>query len=558
MRLTDFSIAIVSACFLLLSNCGSDDTPLPGAPDHVSAEALKNHVAILASDELEGRATGTKGYDEAAVYVAQQFRSIGLQPAGAKGSYFQPIVLKKMRVINQSAQVILRGKGKPRLLQYTEDFYYTINPRIPRLEHTAPLVYAGYGVRAPAYGLNSYEGLDVTDKIAVVLAGVPEGLPPEEGAALSSTRRKAADALRAGAVGIAVIYTQKWEKGEPFASRAARAATADLVWLDRDGVPSSTLGDLKLLIRFSPEAGALLFEDAPSSYAQVREAAAAGTPLKGFALPQSLTAGYLLEESSLASANVIARLPANAPSPAADGTGDTTQGVLLTAHLDHLGRGKAVNGDEIYNGAVDNALGVAAIIEAARALAAQPEQRSRDVYFTALTGEEDGLLGARYLARHLPAPPAQIAAVLNIDMPVAFYPLASIQASGETHSNLGTLAGRAAQRYGLTLEDDPMPEEAIFIRSDHYAFVERGIPSLYLNIGVATPAGVAMEGLEQLNSFLTSHYHAPSDEITLPIDWTAAARFADVHVEMLRDLASRPIAISWSADSFFNKPRGSN
>lgn len=541
---------------LLVGSCGEEPpAPPPRAPDHVAPEALKEHVAVLASDALEGRDTGTKGYDEAAVYVAKQMRAKGLQPAGVKGTYFQPIVFKEMRVIADSAQLVVRGQGAPTLLQYAADYYFFINPRSPRIAITAPLVYAGYGVTAPDYGLDSYAGMEMAGKIAVVLSGVPEGLPPEEGAVFSSVSRKAADALQAGAAGVALIYSLKDEKVYPYESRSQRAVdNGSITWIDDAGSAYSSYGDLSAIIRFSPEAGETLFDGAEHSYEAVRKAAFDGEALASFELPVTLSISHILEERSLVSSNVIAKLPANAPA-AADGE-DTPKGaVLLMAHLDHLGIGNAVDGDEIYNGAVDNALGVASILEAASAAAALPQVRGRDLYIAALTSEENGLLGAEYLARHLPMPTADLVAVLNIDMPVAFYPFAAVQASGEVHSSLGALAGQAAKQYGLGLEDDPMPEEAIFVRSDHYAFVERGIPSVYLNIGVTTPEGSEIDGLAELDGFLMTHYHMPSDEITLPIDWQAAARFADVHVEILRTLLTTDIAVEWAEDSFFNQPR---
>lgn len=550
------SIALAAA---LLNSCGEEPpAPPERAPDHVSPDALKEHVAVLASDELLGRDTGSKGYDKAAVYVAKQLRAKGFEPAGVNGTYFQPIVFKDMRVIAESAQLIVRSEGQGTLLQYVDDYYFIINPRSPQLNLTAPLVYAGYGVSAPQYGLDSYADVDMTGKIAVVLSGVPEGLPPEEGAVFSSLTRKAADARDAGAVGLAIIYSPQYEKVYPYEARSQHTAEkGKIAWIDDDGTAFSSYGDLKTIIRFSPEAGATLFAGAKHSYDDVRQAALEGDAIASFDLPTKLTASHILEERSSISSNIIAKLPANAVPD--EGAAPTPKGaVLLIAHLDHLGKGKAVDGDDIYNGAVDNALGAASILEAASAVANLPEVRGREFYVAALTAEEYGLLGAQYLARHLPVDAQEVTAVLNIDMPVAFYPFATVQASGEVHSTLGALAGDAAGRYGLALEDDPMPEEAIFIRSDHYAFVERGIPSLYLNIGVAAAQGSQADGLAELDGFLMKHYHMPSDEITLPIDWQAAARFADVHVEMLRTLLTTDIAVNWADGSFFNQPRAAD
>ncbi|MEO0412276.1 MAG: M20/M25/M40 family metallo-hydrolase [Pseudomonadota bacterium] len=547
---------VALAVFAAMTACGSQ--PVETQENHVTAEALEAHVAVLASDDMDGRAPGTAGYDAAAVYVAEQFQLAGLEPAGIADSYFQPIVFKHIKIMEETANLILRSEAQPLQLQYLDSYYFLLNPQVPVLDVTAPLVFAGYGITAPEQGISSYKGLDVAGKIAVVLMNAPKGLGPEINAVLSSAERKAADAANAGAAGMILVFSKPDDKNYPFVRRASHAKDGAPYWLMPDGRPHSDYAPLSFVARLAPEKGALVFGGAQQSYEDILELVAKGGPIPSFDLKTSVTARYGVSERVTVSSNVLARLPAQPAeegSPAGESDEGLQEAVMLIGHLDHLGRGEPVEGDDIYNGAVDNALGIAAIIEAAKALAATEEPRQRDIYFAALTAEESGLQGSQYLARYLPMPQDALTSVLNIDMPVALYPFASIHASGETHSTLGKFALSAAQKYGLTREDDPMPDEAIFVRSDHYSFVERGIPSIYLQIGVATPDGSATGGLQAFEDFLNAHYHMPSDEIELPIDWQAAALFADVHVEMLRELATTREAIAWTKDSFFNQPR---
>lgn len=548
-------IALVSIAIAGLAACEAER--LPSADRHVSPQDLKRHVDILASDDMDGRAPGTAGFDAAAVYVAEQFQDAGLEPAGASASYFQPIVFKHVTVQAQTAQLILRGEGEPLLLQFLASYIFHPNPAVPVLDITAPLIFAGYGLTAPSQGIDSYAGIDVAGKIVVVLSGVPPGQAHDIQAVLSTTQRKATDAAKAGAAGLIVVPSiSDTPASETFALFAEEARGGRPYWLSPSGDPHSPFGPLAVVARLAPGKAGLVFEGAPFGYDDVLALVEANKPIPSFDLKISATARYALDESVEVSSNVMAKLPARSASREEGAVGPAQrEALLLISHLDHLGRGEMVEGDDLYNGAVDNALGVAMLMETAKALGALDGARGRDIYFAALTAEETGLQGSQYLARHLPMPNDALTAVLNIDMPVALYPFTTIQPSGEDHSNLGAFAAKAAAKYGLAREEDPMPEEAIFVRSDHYSFVERGIPALYLNIGVETPAEAGIDGRAMLKEFLTTHYHQPSDDLDLPIDWDAAALFADVHIELLRDLANTSQAIKWSPGSFFNQPR---
>ncbi|MEM9879926.1 MAG: M28 family peptidase, partial [Pseudomonadota bacterium] len=355
-----------------------------------------------------------------------------------------------------------------------------------------------------------------------------------------------------GARGLALLFDDTKDADWAYAAAVYTAQQPVLSWAENEEIAYAPNGDLQAVIAMAPSAAARMFKGAEQSLADVFKAARAGAPSSGFRLDAALTARNLVQYKPMRSANIIARLDAKeTPIKQINGAElpQVPGALMLVAHLDHLGVGPAINGDVIYNGALDNALGVASLVETAKALAALPAQWPRDVYFAALTGEEAGLIGAEYLVRHLPMP--KLSAVLNIDMPVALYPLATLHASGATHSSLGAVANRAAQGYSLALEADPKPQDAIFIRSDHYAFVKQGIPALYLNIGITDREGDTERGAAALNDFLSSHYHKPSDDLTRPINWQSAATFSDVHVDILRRLAQDTSDVRWTQGSFF-------
>jgi Predicted aminopeptidases len=229
--------------------------------------------------------------------------------------------------------------------------------------------------------------------------------------------------------------------------------------------------------------------------------------------------------------------------------------IVFTAHLDHVGIGREVNGDTIYNGAVDNASGVAALLESARAWAALPQRPRRSIVFLAVTAEEVGLLGADYYANHPTVPGDNIVANVNVDSVGAFYPLHDIVVLGGEHSTMGEVAARVGQQMGLALSADPMPEQNFFVRSDHYAFVRRGIPAMVcfagLNSGDSDKSGDAI-----FREWLRTHYHRPSDDMKQHYDFTAAARFTEFHFRVALEVAQAAERPSWKSGDFFGDTFG--
>jgi Zn-dependent M28 family amino/carboxypeptidase len=241
----------------------------------------------------------------------------------------------------------------------------------------------------------------------------------------------------------------------------------------------------------------------------------------------------------ITSPNVLAVLPGSDPELA-------DEYVLLMAHLDHVGTDPTREGDKIYNGAMDNATGIATMLEVARAMATAPDRPKRSILFAAVTAEEDGLLGSQYLARNIPVG-GKVVGVVNLDMPVLLYDFTDVIAFGSDHSTLGPIVARAAGRMNVALSPDPLPQEGLFTRSDHYRFVQEGVPSVFLMTGFAGP------GREAFGGFLANHYHKPSDDLALPIDWNAGAKFARINYLIAREIADSPERPRWYADSFFGQ-----
>lgn len=530
---------ILAACLFLAACATSTDIGTESTPAF-SANAFKAHVQFLASDLLEGREAGTAGYDIAAEYVATQFELMGLVPGGADGSWFQPVPLRaSWRNTDQISLTLIRS-GESTELVFQHDFLLRSSPIDEVNEFEGEAVFVGFGIDAPNRGHNDYEGLDVRDKIVVSISGFPKGWPSEEGAYYSSGANKAKTAQKYGAKAGITVYTDLLEMRAPWVRMTQNPNRMSLSWIDKNGVPHTSAPSIRIGGILSPDASGLLFDGAPRSYETIRQEANEGAP-SGFALPVrlSLKAGNRYEDK--VSANVVGMVRGTDPVL-------RNEYVVITGHLDHLGIGTPVDGDAIYNGALDNAAGIAAMLEAARALQSDPPRRS--VIFLAVTAEEKGLLGADYYARNPTVPIESIVANVNLDMPVLTYDFTNVIGFGATHSSLEQSMRTALAKMGLGLAPDPFPQQAIFVRSDHYRFVQQGVPAIMLATGTDSVDGKG-KGLEQLNAFLRTHYHQPSDELNRDIDFAAGAKFAEVNYYILKAIADATERPTWNEGDFF-------
>ena len=500
-----------------------------------AAERVRAHMTFLASDHLEGREAGSRGYDIAADYVASQFRQLGLTPAGDNGTYFQRVPLVAFRLAGEGSFVLTEGERRVPL-SFGEDYFPLRVARDGAVTTTAPLVFAWYGLVAPERGRDDYDGVDVRGKVVVVLAGAPLSYPTEERAYYANARTKRTEAERRGAVGLITVNTPADEKRRPFSDALRTWDSWGMTWATPAGAPFDPAPKAPLLATVSAAGAAKLFEGAPMTFAQVAAALDAQGRRQGFALPWMLEARAQIESKPAESRNVAALLPGTAAS------GET---IVLSAHLDHTGIGRPVNGDAINNGALDNAGGVATTLEVARTFATAQARPRRSILFVALTAEEKGLVGAEYFVHHPAVPLQRIAANVNLDMPVLLYDFTDVIAFGAQRSTIGTAVTRAAAKAGVTVSPDPLPEEGLFTRSDHYEFVKGGVPSVFLMTGFANG------GEKQFRAFLAGCYHKPCDDLSQPINYAAGAKFARVNYEIARELADARERPRWNRGDFF-------
>lgn len=526
---------------MLLSSCATPQASnsQPEATE-IRADAFRAHVQFLASDLLEGREAGTRGYDIAASYVSTQFELIGLEPVGENNSYFQSVPLQAAwREPDSIKMTVLNGDTQRELL-FKKDFVLRGSNRQPLSSFEGEAVFVGFGIDAPNLNHNDYAGIDVRNKIVVTLPGFPKGWPSEEGAYYNSYKNQTAE--KYGAVARVSVYTDSFEKRVPWKRVTQNTDSMSMSWVGKDGLPHSSAPSIKLGGLMSPQASSLLFAGAATDYQSIRQEAIEGAP-KGFPLATKvrLSAGNRYEDRI--SSNVAGMVKGTDPKL-------RNEYVVISAHLDHTGIGAAVDGDKIYNGALDNAAGIASMIEAARALKADPPRRS--VIFLAVTAEEKGLLGAEYFALNPTVPIESIVANVNLDMPVLTYDFTNLVGFGATHSSLEGTLENTVNNMGLGLAPDPFPQQGIFVRSDHYRFVQQGIPSIMLVTGTDSSEGKG-KGLETYNHFLKTHYHQPSDDLSRPIDYNAGARFAEVNYRLLKAIADAEQAPSWNEGDFFGE-----
>ena len=503
----------------------------PASAQTFSADRVRADVAFLADDLLEGRGTGTRGYDIAAHFVAARFEALGLKPGGKDGWYQDIAFVTSAADPSRRAAVTLNG------VRYEQGGHANISPAFSAatIDETAPAVFVGYGLEDKKYGLDDYAGLDVKGKIVVLLRGTPEGLPSDIAATLND--KKTEVAVAKGAIGIISITTPTVLKAMAWDRQLAMGALPRLRYAHPDGRIEDVSGPLRLSATVDPEAAEQLFKGTALDGKLAALFADRKARPKGFALPNPIRVERYGKIDRVRSANVIGVL---------EGTDPVLKGevVMLSAHLDHLGILPSGE-DRIANGAMDNATGIATMLEAARAFIETGKRPRRSIAFVALTGEEKGLFGSEYLSKYpLPKGHKPVANV-NLDMPILTYDFTDVIAFGAEHSTVGEAVGRAGAQMGVKLSPDPMPDQNLFVRSDHYNFVKQGVPSIFLVTGFANGGETAVKQFED------EHYHTASDDMSLPIDWSAAAKFAKLNFLIATELADAPQAPRWYEGDYF-------
>jgi Zn-dependent M28 family amino/carboxypeptidase len=531
-----FTLAVILS---LIAACSAEKAP-PPAPTF-TPERFRAHVAFLADDLLEGRDTGSRGHEIAARYVATEFDSYGLQPGGTDGGWFQQVPFQKTTRGADKGSIIITGPGGTRRFNHADNVLVGTSTREPKVDLSAPLVFVGYGIEDERLGLDDYRGLDVKDRIVVVLRGNPKGLPTEEGAHVSAQKGKVAQ--KHGALGVIVIGTLQFEKVFPWNKILEYSNDPDFDWVEADGKAHSEAPLLRAGGYLNAPAAELLFAGAERSFADVRAEADKdkGAP-KGFALKTSVRIQGGGNWERVTSPNVIAILPGSDPELA-------KQYIVLSAHLDHLGIKDVPDAkpgdDRIYNGAMDNGAGVATLLEVARAAAAATDKPRRSMIFLATTAEEKGLVGADYYAHNPTVPIGQIVGNVDLDMPLLTYEFTDVVAFGANHSNIAKFVEQAVAPMNVKLMPDPMPEQGIFTRSDHYQFVRQGVPAVFLMTGYANG------GEKAWGEFQAEYYHSPKDDMSQKIDWKAGAKFAEANYRITRAMADSKTPPLWYSGDYF-------
>src|SRR5579864_2099829 len=366
---------------LWIANAGAQS---PGVPadvqsvmDHFSKSALRANMRFLADDLLEGRGTGTRGQEIAAHYVAAQFEAFGLEPGGSKGSYFQPVPFREVTVDPGACEASITRSGKTTRLKWGEDFLSRGNSLQQDISVEAPLVFVGFGVVNPGREYDSYKGVDAKGKIIVILPGAPPSFPANERAHFASGLEKARQAVAHGAVGVVSLWTPQSEASLPWSRMPNQVESPAYRWLDSNGIPNDTFKELRGSALLSMKAAEKLLEGSEQTYPEVVKAASAGTP-RSFPLQATVRLHAVSKHHEVSSPNVVGILRGSDPTL-------SEEYVVYSAHTDHMGIGKPINGDRIYHGAADDASGTSALIELARAYSSLSKRPARSILFLATT-----------------------------------------------------------------------------------------------------------------------------------------------------------------------------
>lgn len=506
----------------------------------IRAEALSAHVRFFADDVLEGRGTGSRGHAVAAHYFATELQALGYAPAGDGGTYFQKVPFVGMTVHPDKCALEIDGVA----LKYGEEVLFPPRAGPAGDDVSGDLIFAGYGVTAPEYKYDDVPQ-DLRGKIAVVLYGAPRSdrpdfFPTAASAVYSDSVEKARRLARHGAVAMILVFTPQLAKHLPFPFFARQAPFENMVWKEGEApgsgyvLPSARLPYtlLQRLLAKSGHDAEKIFKDGPEG------------KLKPFPLQMRahLKTGFTLRDFS--SDNVAAVLR---------GGERASEHVAITAHLDHLGIGPPMNGDTIYNGAVDNASGLSATLEVARAFAALPKRPPRSILVVGVTGEEKGLQGSEYYSLHPTVPVGSIVANLNFDTVETMFEPFDIVALGSEHSTLEHAVQASLSAMGLKQSPDPEPEQVFFIRSDQYNFVRRGIPAIFPVAGWQDEHGNIEKRKAYGEWWTKNRYHQPSDEWDPKANYENMAKSTRADFLMALSVALDPDRPRWNEGDVFGK-----
>jgi Zn-dependent M28 family amino/carboxypeptidase len=499
-----------------------------------AAKQWWSDVSFIASDANEGRQTGSAGYMRAADYVISRMKREGLKPAGDKG-FLQQVTFEQQVVDQDASQAVLvAADGAQSPLKVGDALLISSGGEPRPASVDAPLMFIGYGLGLPKQGYDDFSGLDLKGKIAVVISGGPDNIS----APIKSDARanRAGELAKLGAIGIISLTTPHqveivWSRQRLIAHQAGMYLADPKFHTVPDGFFTASA---------DPEQTEAFFKGSGHTFAEMSTLSDASKPVPRFDLKPRLKATIAATRKRLTSPNLIAKLEGSDPKL-------KLEYVVVSAHLDHLGIGEPINGHAIYNGAMDDASGVAAVLDIAHRIKNGPRPR-RSILFAIFTAEEKGLLGSHYFAANPTVPKADIVADLNFDMPLPLWPLKMVYLPGETESTLGADARAVGTAQGIAVVPDPNPDRNVFIRADQYSFVREGVPSLFMKFGFLknTPE------YQIEHDWRANRYHSPSDDLEQPGIFKEDAVKLDAYTAAIAArVANATARPEWLPDSIF-------
>ena len=543
MKIARYSFVL---CLLALSTRASSQGvrgagEVEGALAAMTPDVIKAHLTFLGDDLLQGRRPGTAGYDIAAKYVAATFAALGLEAAGDQGSYFQRVPLLETKPDTARTTVTIESpRQSTETLVYGRDFVTTGDPFETAVTLAAPLVFVGYGIEAPELEHDDYSTIDVKGKIVVSLFGGPARFPATSRAHYSNGLVKAEAAARHGAVGFFNLSSPILEKLYPWQYLAKDTERGAVFWVDKGNEPANAIRQLRVRGAISTTAAQKVLGtgiDVAALYARDTGGQAVG-PASVQTILHAQTGSTHRRFDSMNVAAVYR------------GSAQAGEYVAYSAHLDHVGVGEPVNGDDIYNGVLDNASGTAVMLAVAKAFATLQQRPRRSILFLAVTAEELGLIGSDYFARNPTIPANAIVANINIDGAPVLYDFSDVIALGAEHSSIASSVQRATRQLGVEVTPDPFPDQIFFVRSDQYSFVKQGVPAVFVTEGLKA-VDPNINGRKVFDDWLATRYHQPSDDLSQPLNFAAAAKGAKLQFLIGHLLATDRDRPRWNEGDFF-------
>jgi Zn-dependent M28 family amino/carboxypeptidase len=519
-------------------------SPAIAALEKVDPEKIRAHVRFLAHDLLEGRGTGQRGGDIAAEYIATQFWLFGLKGAGDNGTFFQRVPMVGITPAPETTFELAPNKGDALRLKPLDDYvaYDETQKAIDDID--AEIVYVGYGIEAPEYQWDDYKGANLRGKVLLMLVNEPPSNDPNffKGPALTYYGRwtyKYEEAARKGAIGAILIHKSEMASYPWEVVRNSNSGEKEYLKGDAPHLKAASWIQLSLARELAQKSGLEL--DRMMSDAQSRS-------FHPVPLPFKLKAHMVSQVRQISSNNVIAMLPGSDPKL-------RNEAVIYTAHYDHLGIRPDMPGDNIYNGARDNATGCGILLELARVFSQSPVQPRRSILFASVTAEEQGLLGSEYLGKHPPIPAGKISLDLNFDDVPPLGEPQEVEVSGAERTNFYPTVQAMAEEFRLAIRPDSHPEAGHYYRSDHFSLARVGVPSFSINEGMKYKGRTTEWGMQQAEEFTNKHYHQPSDEYSPSMDFRGDAAITRFGFALGWAAASQPAVIGWQKGDEFEKAR---